>query len=174
LGIFDYSKTKYVPQEFFERMTKGQIKSWDVLLYKDGGRPGEFEPHVTLFGDGFPFETAVINEHVYRLRAKPDFGQEFLFFWLTSDGVMEDMRRKGTGVTIPGLNSTQVKSLTTLLPSTGVVQAFANQARDSLSRILAACVQSRTLRILRDALLPKLVSGELSAKEAGRILEAAS
>src|SRR5262249_44753739 len=84
LGIFDYAKTKYVPRVFFDGMTKGRIKSRDVLLYKDGGRPGEFEPHVTLFGDGFPFEVAAINEHVYRLRAKRYLGQGFLFFWLSS------------------------------------------------------------------------------------------
>src|ERR1700749_1211068 len=71
LGVFDYSKTKYIPQEYFEGMNKGHIKSRDVLLYKDGGRPGAFEPHLTLFGDGFPFDVCVINEHVYRLRANP-------------------------------------------------------------------------------------------------------
>src|SRR5208282_3289578 len=48
LGQFDYAKTKYVPQEFFEAMNKGHVESRDVLLYKDGGRPGQFEPHVTL------------------------------------------------------------------------------------------------------------------------------
>src|SRR5205814_1013853 len=61
LGVFDYSKTKYVPQKFFDIMNKGHIRSRDVLLYKDGGRPGEFEPHLTLFGDGFPFEICAIN-----------------------------------------------------------------------------------------------------------------
>ena len=161
LGIFDYSKTKFVPREYFEQMTKGHIKSRDVLLYKDGGRPGEFEPHVTLIGDGFPFETAAINEHVYRLRARPHVGQEFLFFWLSSDLVMEEMRIKGTGVAVPGLNSTQVKSLTTLLPSTAVVEAFAQYAEPCVARVLAACKESRTLTSLRDALLPKLISGEL-------------
>ena len=161
LGIFDYSKTKFVPREYFEQMTKGHIKSRDVLLYKDGGRPGEFEPHVTLIGDGFPFETAANNEHVYRLRARPHVGQEFLFFWLSSDLVMEEMRIKGTGVAVPGLNSTQVKSLTTLLPSTAVVEAFAQYAEPCVARVLAACKESRTLTSLRDALLPKLISGEL-------------
>src|SRR5205823_2414643 len=117
LGLFDYSKTKYVPQEFFDAMNRGHVKSRDILLYKDGGRPGEFEPHLTLFGDGFPFDIFAINEHVYRLRAKPALGQAYLYFWLSSALTMEEMRIKGTGVAIPGLNSTQVKSLTTLVPT---------------------------------------------------------
>ena len=169
LGIFDYSKTKYVPREFFDRMTKGHIKSRDVLLYKDGGRPGEFEPHVTLFGDGFPFETAAINEHVYRLRARPNFGQEFLFFWLSSELIMEEMRIKGTGVAVPGLNSTQVKSLTTLFPTPEVIHVFAQCVEPYVSRVLAACNEARTLAALRDMLLPKLISGELRVADIGRI-----
>lgn len=161
LGIFDYSKTKYVPREYFDQMAKGHIKSRDVLLYKDGGRPGEFEPHVTLFGDGFPFEIAAINEHVYRLRARPDVGQEFLFLWLSSEPIMEEMRTKGTGVAVPGLNSTQVKSLTMLFPPREVIDAFARHVEPCITRVLAACSESRTLAVLRDGLLPKLISGEV-------------
>lgn len=168
LGIFDYSKTKYVPQEYFDQMTKGHIQSWDVLLYKDGGRPGEFEPHITLFGDGFPFRTAAINEHVYRLRANPDVGQEFLYFWLSSNAVMEEMRVRGTGVAVPGLNSTQVKSLTTLRPPEAVLESFTGQTKLAIASVLAACNESRTLATLRDTLLPKLISGELRVKDVER------
>lgn len=166
LGVFDYSKTKYIPDEFFKKMTKGRTKSRDVLLYKDGGRPGEFEPHVTLFGDGFPFETCAINEHVYRMRLNPEIGQNYLLFWLSSDVVMEEMRIKGTGVAIPGLNSTQVKSLTMQVPPTQVAKAFDALTDPSITRILSACKESRTLCILRDSLLPKLISGEVRVKDA--------
>jgi len=173
LGKFDYAKTKYVPPEFFEAMTKGHVKSGDVLLYKDGGRPGEFEPHLTVFGDGFPFDTFAINEHVYRIRAKPDFGQALLYFWLSSELVMEEMRIKGTGVAIPGLNSTQVKSLTTLVPLPDVARSFDALVEPMISRILANCNESRSLAKTRDLLLPKLMSGEIRLREAEKALEAA-
>jgi len=170
LGRFEYSKTKYVPRSFFDSMKKGHVKNRDVLLYKDGGRPGEYEPHLTLIGDGFPFSTCAINEHVYRLRAEPTLGQNYLFFWLSSDLVMEEMRIKGTGVAIPGLNSTQVKSLTTLVPSRRVTGAFDAIAGRLVARILSACSESRTLATFRDALLPKLISGELRVKDAQRFI----
>ncbi len=172
LGLFDYSKTKYVPREYFDEMTKGHVRSRDVLLYKDGGRPGEFEPHVTLVGDGFPYRIFAINEHVYRLRAKATLGQNFLFFWISSDLVMEEMRIKGTGVAIPGLNSTQVKSLTTLLPRGAVVRAFDAIADRWISRVLANCNEARTLAAARDTLLPKLISGELRVGDAERLAAA--
>jgi type I restriction enzyme, S subunit len=170
LGVFDYSKTKYIPKEFFESMTKGHIKSRDVLLYKDGGRPGVFEPHLTLIGDGFPFAVCAINEHVYRLRAKKELGQIFLFFWLSSELTMEEMRVKGTGVAVPGLNSTQVKSLTTLVPSPAVPAAFEAIVGPLVTRVLGNCNESRIITTLRDALLPKLISGELSVRDAERFV----
>jgi type I restriction enzyme S subunit len=173
LGIFDYSKTKFVPHDFYAAMTRGRIRSRDVLLYKDGGRPGEFEPHITLFGDGFPFAECAINEHVYRLRARTDYSQNLLYFWLSSDLVMDEMRVKGTGVAIPGLNSTQAKSLTTLRPPLDVAAAFNQRVEPAVAKILAACNESRTLATLRDTLLPKVLSGEIRVPEAEQAVEEA-
>jgi type I restriction enzyme S subunit len=172
LGKFDYAKTKYIPKEFFDGMNRGHVKSRDVLLYKDGGRPGEFEPHLTLVGDGFPFDTFAINEHVYRLRAKPDFGQALLYFWLSSDLAMEERRIKGTGVAIPGLNSTQVKSLTTLVPTPDVARSFDIFVEPMISRILANCNEAQSLTKMRDLLLPKLMSGEMRVNESKKEVQA--
>lgn len=165
LGVFDYAKTKYVPTTFFEAMKKGHIEDFDVLLYKDGGRPGEFEPHATLVGSGFPFEMCSINEHVYRLRSKPTLPQPYLYFWITSDAVMDEMRVRGTGVAIPGLNSTAVRSLGIVIPSPKVLQAFDEIASTFVRRIFSACNESRQLAVMRDELLPRLISGDIRVGE---------
>lgn len=172
LAKFDYSKTKYVPIEFYDSMTRGRLGRRDVLLYKDGGRPGEFEPHVALLGDGFPFDKACINEHVYRLGAKPEYSDPFLYFWLTSEPVMEEMRRKGTGVAIPGLNSTAVRSLQVLVPDYDVIKVFDRTVEPLVAQALLNAKESCTLASLRDALLPKLMSGEIKVKQAEKAVEA--
>jgi type I restriction enzyme, S subunit len=84
---------------------------------------------------------------------------------------MEEMRVKGTGVVIPGLNSTQVKSLTTLVPPFEVTRAFDALIEPWVTRLLACCNESRTLAALRDTLLLKLISGELRVKNAKQFLE---
>jgi type I restriction enzyme S subunit len=167
IGHFDYAKTKFVPREFFQAMNKGHVQDSDVLLYKDGGRPGEFEPHVTMVGDGFPFSEFSINEHVYRLRTEPNLPQSFLYFWLCSDPAMDEMRNRGTGVAIPGLNSTQVRELAVLHPPTDVLTKFDEMVSPLLRRIFANCNESRTIAALRDTLLPKLLSGDLSIRVNG-------
>jgi type I restriction enzyme S subunit len=162
LGRFDYGKTRYVPRSFYEDMSRGHACDGDILLYKDGGRPGEFEPHVTMIGEGFPFSEFCINEHVYRLRVAPRLPQSYLFFWLSSDSVMEEMRNRGTGVAIPGLNSTAVRELTLLSPASAITASFDACVSPLIDSILANCNESRTLAIIREALLPRLLSGELA------------
>ena len=174
IGRFDYRKTKYVPADFYLRMNKGKLQSRDVLIYKDGGRPGEYEPHVSMFGDGFPFIKCCINEHVYRLRTVNSLGQTYLYFWLTSDASMDEMRIKGTGVAIPGLNSTAVKSLAALVPFEALAERFNGICEPFIARIFCNCLESRNLSKLRDNLLPKLLSGEVRVPEAEQLVEAAT
>lgn len=166
IGIFDYTKTRYVTEEFFGNMRQGIVRSGDVLLYKDGGRPGMFEPHVTMVGENFPFGIFSINEHVYRLRLQNDQWQSYLYFLLGSQGLMEEMRNRGTGVAIPGLNSTQVRSLPFLMPGDDILNAFGEFANPLCARILRSSLESLRLSNIRDTLLPKLISGELRVPDA--------
>ncbi len=164
IGSFDFSKTKYISNEFYESMRRGHIEDRDVLLYKDGGRPGEFEPHVSMFGDGFPFKKFSINEHVYRMRVAPPFSQAYFYFWLESDEIMEEMRSRGTGVAIPGLNSTALSGISISIPPEKLLNDFSNYVEPLISKIFANAKESRTLASLRDSLLPKLMRGEVRVK----------
>ncbi|MGH7866816.1 MAG: hypothetical protein ACREP9_04065, partial [Candidatus Dormibacteraceae bacterium] len=170
LGQYDFAKTKFVPQEYFMSMKRGIVSDRDVLLYKDGGRPGEFEPHATLVGEGFPFGTLCINEHVYRLRAKPPFFQEWLYFWLASAQLMDAMRRGGTGVAIPGLNLTAVRALPIAVPPANVLEKFRAVAEPLVGAVLGRARESVALSALRDVLLPRLLSGSLRVRDGGRLI----
>ena len=80
------------------------------------------------------------------------------------------MRIKGTGVAIPGLNSTQVKSLTTLVPTREITRAFDALVEPWTTRVLVSCHESHALTALRDTLLPKLLSGEIRVENAERFI----
>ena len=173
LAVFDYSKTKYVPEDYFASMRRGIVQNCDVLLYKDGGRPGQFEPHVAMLGEGFPFSTLCINEHVYRLRARAPMTQEYLFCWLSSAPMLEEMRRRGTGVAIPGLNSSAVKALPAGFPANGETAEFSALATDLVKQALSSAKEDRLLAELRDTLLPPLLCGELRVHDAEALVEGA-
>jgi type I restriction enzyme S subunit len=162
LGVFDYAKTRFVPEDFAAAMKKGRLQSRDVLVYKDGGKPGDFRPHVGMFGDGYPYERAVINEHVYRVRAVEGLTESYLFFWLSTDAMMRQMRLLGTGAAIPGINSTALKSLPVPMPPDSVKATLFPVLDSLVTEALAAVKEARNVILLRDALLGPLLSGQIS------------
>lgn len=172
VGAFDFSKTKYVERAFFESMKAGKLQSHDVLLYKDGGKPGTFLPRVSMFGDGFPFRQCGINEHVFRLRINSPFPQCFLYFWLWSDKVMHELKHRGGKAAIPGINQSDVREQLLLVPSNAVLEAFAEMVDPLLSLLFANSSEIQTLTQLRDTLLPRLISGKLKLPEMQELAEA--
>ena len=162
IGEFDFGKTKFIPQEFYAKMNSGKVQHLDVLLYKDGGKPGEFRPRVGMFGHGFPFREYGINEHVFRLRSA-SLGQLFLYFAVADPRVLLDFANKGGKAAIPGINQMDVRSALFLQPSATLLAKFNNTVAPMIDRILRNSENSRTLATLRDTLLPKLLSGQLTA-----------
>ncbi|WP_427551843.1 restriction endonuclease subunit S (plasmid) [Methylomonas sp. MS20] len=173
VGEFDFAKTKYVSDEFFDKMKAGRLESRDVLLYKDGGKPGVFLPRVSMFGDGFPYEICGINEHVFRIRLKEPFGQTFLYFWLWSDAIMHELKHRGGKAAIPGINQSDVKEQRLLIPDELVLGKFDELTYPLISRIFGNAKQIQTLTNLRDTLLPRLISGQLRLPEVEAMVEQA-
>lgn len=58
-----------------------------------------------------------------------------------------------------------------VLPPEPVAKAFTRQVRPSIDRIIAGIHQSRSLAGFRDALLPKLISGEMRVEDAESFME---
>lgn len=156
IGIYDYSKTKYVTDTFFESMKRGLIKNYDVLIYKDGayvGRKG-------MFGNGFPFVKCTVNEHVFILRANERANQFFLYFLLQE----EELAQLNANSAQPGLNQVAMKSFEITIPPVELIIKFGDEIKPLIDKIFFNSTQIRTLTQLRDTLLPKLMSGEVRVK----------
>jgi len=166
IGNYKYDKEKFVSTEFFEKMNRGIIQDFDFLLYKDGGKPGDFRPRVSMFGCGFPYDEFAINEHVFRIRS--DYlGQPFLYFQIGYERVLADLRHKGAKAAIPGINQSDVKTIKLVKPlNNELLVEFNRITKISLESILRRSKESLQLSKLRDALLPKLLSGELLTEPA--------
>ncbi len=75
------------------------------------------------------------------------------------------------GSAVPTLNRNHIHNLLTLIPDTRVIEAFEELAMPMFSDHRANSRQSETLAAIRDALLPKLLSGEVRVREAQEIVE---
>jgi len=79
-GSFDFTKIKYIPENFAQRMTKGHINENDILIVKDGATTGK----VSFVSKRFPYKNAAVNEHVFICRPSSKINPIFLFHFLRS------------------------------------------------------------------------------------------
>lgn len=168
LGLYDFSKEKFVPIEFFEQLkSKGAaIRSGDVLLYKDGAHIGR----KTYFDLDFPHAECAINEHIFILRTKlPEF-QRFLYFWLDQAWMTHEIISLNSNSAQPGINQAGVRRLPILIAPDDVVRAFDQVVIPVTGLLFSNCHESQTLAAIRDTLLPQLISGELRLPDAERII----
>lgn len=161
LGRYDFSKTKYVPKEFFESMNRGVVKDRDVLLYKDGAQVGR----KSMFMMGFPFKECCINEHVFILRSNNEISQEYLYLWLDQFWVIETIKNLGVTSAQPGINQSKVKKgIRILVPPKKIIKEFNASITPIFEKIFQNALENIKLASLRDLLLPKLMSGEIKTK----------
>ncbi len=161
IGYYDFSKTKYIPYEYAEKLNKGHIQDFDLLIYKDGGKPGYFIPAFSMMGLGFPFKEMILNEHVFRLNfGKPELNI-FAYFYFKTDVVMNYLNSVGGKAAIPGINQKNVEHIKILDLDLPKVKEFGSVVLPMFKTILENCKESSRLAALRDTLLPKLMSGEL-------------
>ena len=171
IGQFDFSKTKWVDDAFAQSAGRGWIQNYDVALYKDGGRPGEFRPRTALYGDGFPFEKAMVNEHVFLLRSS-QLGQPYLYYLFNFDLVLAQIIHKGSSKGAqPGLNQEEVRTSCFVKPDKTLLDVFNRTLESSIKRQLLIGRECQVLSQLRDSLLPKLISGEIRIPDAEKMLE---
>lgn len=165
-GQYDYSKEKFISLEYFKKLNRGVVHSGDVLLYKDGAYTGK----VSMALDNFPHAQCAINEHVFILRpSKRAPSSFFLYFLLLYDENRQALfSRASSKAAQPGLNQTEVKTLSILLPTTEEIIKFDNTIAPIMHQIAKNANENRKLSTLRDTLLPKLLSGEIPVNQAAK------
>ena len=165
LGEVNFASAKYIPVEFAQKMDKGKVHGYELMLYKDGGKPGTFIPHFSMFGEGFPYDDFYINEHVFKL----DFGDkgfnEFCYFYLQTDYPYNWLANNGGKAAVPGINQQDVNSIWIYHPDNPIVKEYCKWVQPIFTTILRNCSQNVKLSQLRDTLLPKLMSGELDVSD---------
>lgn len=78
-----------------------------------------------------------------------------------------------TDAAVPGLNRNNVYRLETLVPPNSLLAEFDALVSSIRQRMRAAADESDTLAEMRDALLPKLISGQIRVRDAEKLEETA-
>jgi type I restriction enzyme S subunit len=121
------------------------------------GRVGTLGSVFRIYSPCWPSDNTLV------LEPKNQGNYEFLFFRLCEI----DFRSLNRGSTQPLLTQTDLKAQSCVLPSSYIMEFFRYVIRDKFSFIESAIQNSKLLETIRDTLLPKLLSGELSAPVVG-------
>jgi len=105
----------------------------------------------------------------FRFRTGAERWRRYVYFTLLQPEFREIAEGFATGTTVLALPRESLSEYSVVLPPEPVRVAFEGHVEALLASMELARQQSRTLAALRDALLPKLISGELRVTDAARV-----
>ena len=101
-----------------------------------------------------------INQGFIALKCNDCASNFFMLNWCQTN--MAEIESRATGTTFAEISKQNFRPICVVLPQKELVASFTSKVAPLYAQITANLLQSRTLATLRDTLLPKLLSGELS------------
>jgi len=148
----------FVSEELFERWMQDKLAIGDILMTSEA-------PLGELYYLALDARFC-LSQRVFALRANPTRCEAtFLYYWLDSASCQTEILNRGTGTTVEGIRQSELRKVAALLPPLSIQKAAAKFLSDWTEQIHRNEEQSRTLAALRDTLLPRLMSGELSVAD---------
>ena len=125
---------------------------------------GSLELDTWTGGDG------ALNQHLFKVTSA-EYPKWLYYHWVREHlpGFREIAAGKVT--TMGHIQRHHLSEAATVIPNTVILEALNRHMQPLLERGLSLRVESRALAALRDALLPKLISGDLRVKDAETFLE---
>jgi len=113
-------------------------------------------------------ETLLVNQRVGKFFFKDVPVLERLpFLWcvLKQDSVFNEIINRGQGSAQPNISPTDIMTIPVFIPSDSEVTDFNETLQSSFEIITTNYAENEKLALLRDTLLPRLMSGELSVAD---------
>jgi type I restriction enzyme S subunit len=101
---------------------------------------------------------------------KPRPGTSNLFLLRWASAAHDEIVSHANGSTFLEISKSSFRPIRLVAPSPAVMDAFDHVTRPMYLKVVENDHESRTLAALRDALLPKLISGELRVKDAEKFI----
>ena len=101
-----------------------------------------------------------INQGFIAMKCNERASNYFMLNWCQTN--MAEIESRATGATFAEISKQNFRPIRVVLPPKELMAAFTTKVAPLYATITANLHQSRTLATLRDTLLPKLLSGELS------------
>jgi type I restriction enzyme, S subunit len=101
-----------------------------------------------------------INQGYIAIIADKGFSNHWIYLWLKEN--MDYVKSHANGSTFQEISKTSFKALQVVIPPKMLLEEFDRIIKNQFKKIKANTYQIRTLEKMRDTLLPKLMSGDVS------------
>ena len=105
-----------------------------------------------------------VNQGYIAMRCDQTLSPEFVIQWCSAN--MDEIKNRASGTTFAEISKKNFKMIAVVVPSPALISVFSRQLRELYLKIEMNAREAKTLAELRDTLLPKLLSGELSVSSA--------
>jgi type I restriction enzyme S subunit len=118
-GTYKLQNVKYIPEDYFNSLSKGIIEKEDILIVKDGATTGR----IAFIDRNYPYEKSAINEHLFKLSINPDkVIPKYIYYYLLSNQGNYELMKDFRGATIGGITRKFVEYVKVPLPKNRELQ----------------------------------------------------
>lgn len=172
--------TPYIALEHMPRRCIA-LSTWDMADDLESNK-FQFRKGEILFGKLRPYfhkvgvapVDGVCSTDIVVVTPKGEGWFGFVLGHVSSDAFVEHANAGSTGTKMPRTSWNDMARFSIVIPSDALSDAYTGFVRPMVDRIIASIYEGRTLAGLRDALLPKLLSGELRVPVAEKESEVAA
>lgn len=155
-NVVDIEKTDYVDKNVIERLDKKfKIESGSLLIAMTGAEVGKIGL-VPLTE-----KNLWLNQRVGMFKEKIAYGNLFMYLLLSSDIYQTTIQNSALGSAQPNISASAIETIRAIIPPAELIEAFGKIVNPMFEKILDNLAENETLKITRDSLLPKLMSGEI-------------
>lgn len=109
-----------------------------------------------------------VNQGFIAMKPRHDTSNLFLLRWASA--AHDEIAGHANGSTFLEISKASFRPIRTVTPSGAAMEAFDRLSRSMYRKVVEHERESRTLATLRDALLPKLIHGEIRIKDTERFV----
>ena len=110
-----------------------------------------------------------MNQSCYALQSKEK--QQDIYCYYSTKEIVEILKARSHGSVFSTITRDTLKGIDVCYPNKSVINAFEELISPLMEKIKIHIEETRTLESVRDALLPRLISGELRVPDAEKMLE---
>ena len=159
--FLDLNECSNVSEDKIEKANEFLVKEGDLVIALTGATISKFTI-IPLTNNPL-----LVNQRVgkFFLGREPISKLPFIWCLLKQKRIKDEIINRGQGSAQPNVSPKDIENIPIILPTSDIIDEFNNKCKPLFTIIINNMYEIEKLTILRDTLLPKLMSGEIDVSD---------